>query len=214
MKKYQPKQQGMRELDDPFIITLSILSLLKQMETKKRQYNMIIDFPYGGTELGFAFISIVKLLHSNMKLPEVIHCFYSSKKILRDPSIARKLETAQWLFNFIPKHYHNKIKELLKQKGRILLYDNNVTTFGTLADVKHFFKKVYNITADSTVAAIYYKNISKYLLGRKSEPLTSDWENVLDYKPVSDYITAFNTWGTSRKGRIIEKAFLTRNHRI
>lgn len=207
MEKYQPEQQGMRELDDPYIISFSILSLLKQIEIKKKQYDIVIDFPYGGTELGFAFISIFKLIYKDKKPPEVIHCLYSSKKMRRDPTIAAKKETTQWLFNFIPKYYHKKLEVLLKQKGGILLYDNNVTTFGSLAEIKRFFKDVYNITADGAVAAIYYSNISKYLLGKKSEPLISNWQKMLDYKPVTDYITAFNTWGTSRKGQIIESIF-------
>ena len=71
------------------------------------------------------------------------------------------------------------------------------------------------MTADGAVAAIYYSNISKYLLGKKSEPLIAEWENILDFKPVTDYITAFNTWGTSKKGRIIESIFYAPQiHRI
>ena len=215
MKKYLLEQQGMRELDDPQIISLSILSLLKQIEIGKKRYDMIIDFPCGGTELGFAFVSILNLLYKDKKVPEVIHCFYSSKKVQRDPAIAVKMEMPQWLFNFIPKHYHKKLEETVQRKGSILLYDNNVTTFGTLAKVKQFFQDVYHMTADGAVAAIYYSNISKYLLGKKSEPLIAEWENILDFKPVTDYITAFNTWGTSKKGRIIESIFYAPQiHRI
>lgn len=207
MKKYQIKQQGMRELDDPHIIFLSVLSLLKQIGINRKKYDLVVDFPCGGTELGLAFTSIFKLLYKNKKPPEVIHCLYSSKKIQRDPAVAIKKETVHWLFNFIPKYYHKILKEQIKKKVNVLLYDNNVTTFGTLADVKSFFNNVYKITADAAVAAVYYDNMAKFLIGRKSEPLVYNWKKVLDYKPVTDYITAFNTWGTSMKGRIIENIY-------
>ena len=195
----------MRELDDPQIIVLSILSLLRQIEAKKKKYDMVINFPCGGTELGFAFISVFKLL--NKIPPGIINCLYSSKRIMRDPTIASKKESIHWLFNFIPEYYHQALKKQINKKGKILLYDNNVTTFSTLADVKSFFKSVYNMSVDGAVVAIYYSNISKCLLGKKSESLVSDWQKVLDYKPVTDYITAFNTWGTSKKGKIIENIY-------
>jgi len=210
MKKCQLKQQGMRELDDPQIISLSILSLLKQSETKKKQYDVVIDFPCGGTELGLAYVSFFKLLYKDKKVPEAIPCLYSSKKIQRDASVAAKKQTIQWLFNFIPKYYHKKFKKLLKQKKSFLLYDNNVTTFGTLSEVKGFLKDIYGIAADGVVAAVYYSNISKCLLGKKSEILTANWQKTLDYRPVTNYITAFNTWGTSKKGKIMENIFLNR----
>lgn len=210
MKRYQLRQQGMRELDDPQIISLSVLSLLKQSKAKKKRYDVVIDFPCGGTELGLAYVSFFKLLYKDEKAPVAIPCLYSSKKIQRDASVAAKKQTIQWLFNFIPEYYHKKFKKLLKQKRNFLLYDNNVTTFGTLSEVKGFLKDIYDISADGAVAAVYYSNISKCLLGKKSEILTKNWQKTLDYRPVTSYITAFNTWGTSKKGKIMEKIFFSR----
>lgn len=208
LQKYpEDSKQGMRELDDPHTILLSVLSVLEKTDKQKKQYDMIVDFPCGGLELGLAFLSVFKILFKDKKPPTISHCFYSSKKIKRDVNVKARRDKPHWLFYFIPKHYHAAINNVLKHKGRILLYDNNATTFGTLTEVKQFFFDTYHLKTDAVVTAIYYSNISKSILGQKSEELLLGWQKILDYNPVANYISAFNTWNTSEKSNILESTF-------
>ncbi len=211
MNMHQGNQPGIRELDDPYIISLSVLSTLEQMKMKKKYYDLIIDFPCGGLELGLAFLAISKIFNKKGKQPQVIHCFYSSKKRKRKrnkENIVNYKNNHKWLYQFVPKHHKEKIDEVINFNKQVLLYDNNVTTFSTLIEVKHFFMNKFFKKSDAVVAGVFYQNIAKYLIKEgHSEKVNSLWRKTLDFKPVSDYITAFNTWGTSEKGKMLESIF-------
>jgi hypoxanthine phosphoribosyltransferase/phosphoribosylanthranilate isomerase len=208
MKRYQYNQQGMRELDDPYIICLSVLSLLKQIEEKNYYPDVLIDFSYGGIELGPAYLAIFKLFYKEKQPPKLIHCFYSTRKNLRENIVITNKYNKRWLFDFMPNYYNQKLNNALLTGQRILLYDNNATTFSTLAEVKNYFGRSFNKKVEAVVAAVNYNNISRYLRKEKNvEPLHPHWNNTLDYKPVYQYITAFSTWGTSKKGKILESIF-------
>lgn len=214
MNTYQPYQQGMRELDDPYVIVSSVISLFKEAAIKKRHYQYLIDFPCGGIELGLAFVAITKIVDKKRVIPHLIHCFYSSKKKLRGEALEESIIKEKWLYAYVPKLYHHLLSAALTDGKKVLLYDNNVTTFSTLADVKDFFQRYNRKKNDTAVAAIYYKNIARFLLGKHAEPVRIAWNKILTYHPVSDYVTAFNTWGTSEKGKILERIFFSKHKHI
>lgn len=212
MDLYQESQIGMRELDDPRTIILSVLSTLQQIQNKGARYDYIIDFPCGGIELGLAFQSTYKILNKNISCPKLIHCYYSSKKRMR--SSASLLKDDEWLSQFIPRNFIPDFRKSCKE-GKVLIYDNNAMTFNTLAEVKEYFKTRHGKKIDAVVAAVCYENIAKYLLSySKVEELHLNWKNTLDYHPVSSYITAFNTWGTSEKSKILESLFMSQQKKM
>ena len=46
------------------------------------------------------------------------------------------------------------------------------------------------------------------MLGNKPhECLVDGWESILDYGIVEEYVTAFDTWGTSEKGEILKQIY-------
>lgn len=207
MSECLAERVGMRELDDPYKITSSVLTLLSQMKRNNSEYQCVVDFPCGGLELGLAYIAIRKILYGKENT-RLIHCFYSSKIRLRDTNKTNKPISRDWIFEYVPKHNRQDLRKALVLKQKILLYDNNVTTFSTLADVKACFKATYGIEAHTVVTAVNYKNISKWLRGFKSEELHESWQETLTYQPVADYITAFNTWGTSQKSKYLESLYM------
>lgn len=208
MRRSRYYQPGMRELDDPYIILLSVLSLLKQAESRGRGFDLIVDFPYGGVELGLAYQSVFKLLNKTKKAPDVIHCYYSYRKNVEKADSNTSEDSIEWFYSFVPRYYHKLLDSAIMNKKNILFYDNNATTFNTLIKASECLRKTRDVRVDIAVAAINYDNISRYLLGNKdAEPLNPSWRHLLKYQPVCEYVTAFNTWGTSKKSRILESLF-------
>lgn len=194
----------MRELDDNILIYKSALSIARSIKNKKITFTHIISFPYGGIALGY-FLSTVLLytLNSN-DLPKLINCHFSSKLQMRK-SVNLKFES---IFEFIPPIYQNYIKDLKTGKASVLLYDNNTTTFSTISRTKEELMELGNDVYGAAVS-VNYENICHYLFDiGKFEPLDKHWQNTLDFQPVSEYVTAFNTWGTSDKTQILDAIFM------
>ncbi|MFK0256049.1 hypothetical protein [Streptomyces sp. NPDC090445] len=95
----------------------------------------VIDFPSGALDLGLAFRVITRLTRPDQPPVGVAHMAYSSKNAMRgleedgSPGFER-------LMNRVPKHFQERVLAWLDGDGAVVLYDNNVTTFSTLANVK------------------------------------------------------------------------------
>lgn len=203
--KYSDFHKGMRELDNNISIFNSISSIVESSKIKKIDF--IITFPYGGIALGFAFKSYSKLYYSNDYAPEIINCHFSSKKDLRKNDKKPNFSNKFWLMDFIPKKYSKYVEKIVKGKNNLLLYDNNITTIKTLEQSKSCFEQFGN-RVYSAVVAINYDNLCDYLLYKnKYEALSQNWNEILDFQPVEEYVTAFNTWNTSAKSKIFEQIF-------
>lgn len=206
ISEYSKIYKSMRELDNNIIIFKTVKSIVDQSINKKIDY--VISFPYGGIALSFAVESYLKVFLNKKELPKILNCHYSSKQKLRENKMERDIDFS--IFNYIPKQYIEEIKEIKKGRKNILLVDNNVTTFKTLEISKSFLNQLGNRTY-CAVSSINYDNIAKYLLNETSEILVNNWRNVLDFHPVEEYVTAFNTWKTSAKTRILEQIFFEEN---
>lgn len=90
----------------------------------------------------------------------------------------------------------------------LLLFDNNVATFKTLAAGKAALQPPHQVWAAAT--SVHRPNIAESLRGEpQAEGLVAGWQTVLDFAPMSDYLTAFATWGTSEKTRELHSVFGT-----
>ncbi|MCM1285685.1 MAG: hypothetical protein NC213_03500 [Acetobacter sp.] len=193
--------QFMRELDNNYIIFCSALSIGKTIVNKRINFDYIINLPYGGMAIGYIFKSILKELYHVNNLPKIINCHYSSK------THSAKSTKYKEFWECIPNHYNHE-KEMIKNGGyTILIYDNNVTTFETLNNCKTSIEAAKNQAYCATVS-VNYDNICKCfsLLGQ-GEPLNESFYNTLDFPPVEEYITSYNTWNTSKKAKILEEIF-------
>ncbi|MER5931762.1 hypothetical protein [Streptomyces sp. NPDC002054] len=197
---------AMRELDDPRVIAVSALSLAGQLEQSGDWPVGLIDFPSGALDLGLAFRVIARLTRPDKPAVGVAHMAYSSKNAMRGlaedgaPSFGH-------LMSRVPKHFRERIHEWLDGDGTVVLYDNNVTTFATLAHVKRLLGRHASARIRATVACVNYENIARHLRGAAAEPLCEGWEEVLDLRPVADYLTAFATWGTSAKTQALHRMY-------
>ncbi|MFF5488103.1 hypothetical protein [Streptomyces virginiae] len=196
----------MRELDDPRIIAVSALHLADQLERSGDWPTGVIDFPSGALELGLAFRVITRLTRPDLPEAELVHMAYSSKNVMR----GLESETDfgfDYLVTRIPKHAQGRLHEWLSTGRSILLYDNNATTFSTLANVKQVLRERTSGAVRATVACVNYENLTHHLLGTAKEPLCEGWQEVLDVRPVADYVTAFATWGTSIKTQTLHSMY-------
>ena len=196
----------MRELDNNITIFKTVKTIADNLQNKPIDY--IIDFPYGGIALGFALNAYLKIVLNKKDTPKLMHSHYSSKQKIREQTIEKDIDFS--LFKYIPKKYEEYVQEIKKGNKSILLLDNNVTTFKTLDISKSYLTQIGN-KVYAGVSAINYNNIVNYLLGEKSETLVSNWRNVLDFNPVEEYVTAFNTWKTSQKTEMLENIYLNEN---
>lgn len=198
----------MRELDDNILIYKSGVSILKSIKGKKLIFTHIISFPYGGIVLGFFLNVLLKKKANNEYLPKLMNCHFSSKLQIRK-SVNLQLGS---FFDYIPPIYDQYIREIKEGKASILLYDNNTTTFSTIGIIKEELMELGNEVYGAAVS-VNYENICDYLFDcKKYEQLDKHWQNVLDFHPVSEYITAFNTWGTSEKTKILDKIYRNTYH--
>ncbi|MFA4994861.1 MAG: hypothetical protein WC521_06120 [Bdellovibrionales bacterium] len=202
--------RGMRELDDAAAIFGSVASIVAKREQIKKNYDLILSFPYGGIELGFALNAYIKASGSTLTPIDIIHCHYSSKKEMRGECAKIDYTDESWMYQFVPPKHHALLKKLCEGNKQILLFDHNVTAFTTLNKSKAFCRQFGN-AVDVAAISINYDNVSQYLVGEKSEPLCLGWRNLLDYRPTQEYVTAFNTWRTSDKSKHLEQLFYNRD---
>ena len=197
--------QGMRELDNIVSIYKSIKLIIDN--EKEPPFDYIISFPYGGIGLGYSFVAYMLAKEIPMAFPNIINCHYSSKKGYRRGENAEVPD----INSFIPDFYYNRFQELEKGGRCILLYDNNSTTLKTLKEAKKFFGGRNN-TVQGAVVGFNYRNLVDCILKRENyEEMAENWEEILDYGVVEEYITAFNTWGTNEKAKILEELFSSPN---
>lgn len=197
---------AMRELDDPRVIAVSALSLAQQLEQSGDWPVGVIDFPSGALDLGLAFRVIARLTRPDKPAVGVAHMAYSSKNAMRGLE-EDGAPSFDHLMSRVPKHFQERVHEWLDGGGTVLLYDNNVTTFSTLAHVKRLLGRRAPARIRATVACVNYENIARHLRGAAAEPLCEGWEDVLDVRPVADYLTAFATWGTSAKTLALHRMY-------
>jgi len=187
----------MRELDDPAVIARSVLSLARQCEERDEWPTGIVDFQSGALELGLAFAAIARITRPHRPAVGVAHAVYSSKDVLRGHDSAAPPDLESFVSR-VAKHFRERLYSWLDGDGVVLLYDNNVTTFTTLAVAKRVLGGS-SARIRAAVACVNYDNIARRLLHLPGEELCEGWQEVLDHRPVTDYITAFATWGTSAK---------------
>jgi ribokinase len=206
VQKCEVTRFPMRELDDPFVIAVSVLSLIEQMHGKPFWPAGIVDFVSGGLELGMAFRAISRAVCADRPDVGVAHLVYSSKHRLR--SGAQPIgKTYTKLLCRVAPHQRDRIDGWLTTAQPVLLYDNNVATFATLAAAKSGLGEQHQSDVRAAVAAVYYDNVVRHLSGEPNEGLCDGWQDTLDYRPVADYVTAFATWGTSAKTRTLDRLY-------
>lgn len=198
--------RGMRELDHPVVLYATAARIMEH-QVDGQGYDYLVSFPYGGIELGFAVRALHRLRHPERPPPALAHCHFSSKKEMRGECGPVDYASDHWLDPFVPARYATALSDMRSGGRRVLLVDNNVTTFASLARVKAVCARWGN-EAHAAVAAINYENIRRYIVEEAPyEPLDPAWARVLDIPPVGDYVTAFNTWGTCEKSRTLTAAF-------
>ncbi|MFJ6805566.1 hypothetical protein ACIQRK_05875 [Streptomyces anulatus] len=196
----------MRELDDSQVVAVSALSLAKQLDDSGDWPAGLIDFQSGALDLGLAFRVIAGLTRPGRPPVGVVHMAYSSKGALRglpDPVDM----SFEHLLSRVPRHFHDRLGAWLDGAACVLLYDNNVTTFATLANVKRVLAGRATAPIRATVACVNYDNIVRWLRGMPGEALCGGWEDVLDLLPVADYVAAYATWGTSTKTLAMDRMY-------
>ncbi len=194
----------MRELDN----IVSIYKFIKHLTTSEKFKNVqyVISFAYGGISLGYSIISYLKV-NKYKSSPTLITSHFSSKKKLRENSEVPISSTSEWFYDYIPSNFSAEINRLKKETGTILLADNNSTTLRTLSLCKMFLKK-HKFNVQCAVVAFNYYNTVNYVLGSNSyEKMDYNWSTILDYEIIEEYVTAFNTWNSSEKSKIIEKVY-------
>lgn len=193
----------MRELDNNLTLIKSALTIAKNLKNRKIKLSHIVSFPYGSIAMGFVLISVLKNSFWG-KIPSLLHMHFSSKFMKRENISEDKIGD---IFNFVPTYYSDEVETLKNNQCSVLLYDNNATTFGTIDICKEQLKKMSN-KVYGAVAAINYDNMCRYFLDdENAEPLVSNWQASLDFRPVEEYVTAYNTWGKSEKSHILEEIY-------
>ena len=204
LPEYVPKYKTMRELDDNITIFKFVKRLAEDIKKNKIELDYIISFPYGGITLGFALNSYLKIVEKISSYPKILNCHFSSKQAMRERRVESSEEFS--VFKYIPKVYDKYMDKIKNGTSCVLLLDNNVTTFKTLDISKKYLKQIGN-SVYCAVVAVNYNNIVNYLFEKKCEILVEDWRKVLDFYPVQEYVTAFNTWNTSDKSKILQEIY-------
>lgn len=190
--------QGMRELDN----IVSIYHSIKHIVSSEEEFNFdyVVQFFYGGSVLGYSMVSYLKVNNITKHIPNLLNSHYSSKK-------EKRLGTKQDVDYFIPFSHLIYLQKIKCGNNRILLFDNNSTTLKTLKDVKVFLEHYHNIV-NCAVVSFNYINLVNFKLNLKPyEEVVEDWEDILNYQTAEEYITAFDTWGTSQKGNYLQNKF-------
>lgn len=205
--------KGMKELDDPQIIYRSVASIVERTLNGGARYNSVVVFPYGGIDLGYALNAVYSArtgLKDADKRLNITSCYYSSKKKLRGECLELCQTEVFDLFSWIPPSQRNSFKETLSSAGKVLLYDHNATTFGTLQTARDCVGAIGG-DVDVAVATVNFENLANCLLGMpNSECMIAGWESILSHNPVAEYVSAFNTWGTSDKSKLLHELFCSK----
>jgi hypothetical protein len=199
--------QAMRELDDNFQIARSVLHVAAAMHTSGVRYAYVATPLFGSVELGYALRSVLSQLYSHAKPPEVVPFPLS---IHRDKEAIISLQASEpesWLDYFLPKPFETPLRAGSLKEKNVLLFDNNVTTFRTLTLIASQLAQRTGAVVHTAAAAVNYENLVSWLRSEPCEELASGWESSLTYMPASEYVTAFNTWGTSQKSARLEGFF-------
>lgn len=202
--RYTKIYKTMRELDNNITILTTVKNIADNVIESGKKIDYIISFPYGGITLGFAYKSYLKYGLKCEKVPNILNSHFSSKQKLREKSSVKDKDFS--IFKYIPRLYNNYVEDIKSGNVSILLLDNNVTTCKTLDLCKNFLTQIGN-TVYSAVSAVNYDNIVNYLKGRDAEIMIPNWRISLDFNPVEEYITAFNTWNTSRKSERLQEIY-------
>lgn len=202
--RYTKIYKTMRELDNNITILTTVKNIADSIIESGKKIDYIISFPYGGITLGFAYKSYLKYGLKTDKMPNILNSHFSSKQKLREKSTAKDKDFS--IFKYIPRLYNKYVEDIKSGNVSILLLDNNVTTCKTLDLCKNFLNQIGN-TVYSAVSAVNYDNIVEYLKGREAEVMIPNWRIALDFNPVEEYITAFNTWNTSRKSERLQEIY-------
>lgn len=196
--KHFKYHQGMRELDN----IVSIYHSIKYIVSSEQEFNFdyLVQFFYGGSVLGYSIVSYLKANSITKHIPKLLNSHYSSKKEKR---FGTKLDVDY----FIPFSHLIYLSKIKSGNNRILLFDNNSTTLKTLKEVKIFLEHYHN-TVNCAVVSFNYVNLVNFKLNLEPyEEVIEDWEDILNYQPAEEYITAFDTWGTSQKGNYLQNKF-------
>lgn len=197
LKKY------MRELDNNVSIFCSAYNIAREIISRQIKYDFVISFAFGGIALGNALISVLKYLQYPY-IPKVLISSYSSK--MREDT---KQETS--LLGLIFPQFAVYTELIQRGNCMILLYDNNATTFSTLANAKQELCDKGN-KVDCAVVEVNYSNMVSWLHKKQScEEISPFWDNILTYPPFGEYVTAYNTWGSSTKTQILHDIFINQN---
>lgn len=185
-----------RELDDPYVCLLAALSMRTQLAERGVVPTCIVDFASGALDFGGALAVITPPGLPAWPRTRLAHVAYSSKGRTRRGSAHPG--RAEILAGMHPVH-RARLHDALAEDGTVLLVDNNVATFATLAASKALLEPMTPGRVEAAVACVFVENITDALCGRGHEPLVDGWEHVLDLRPAAAYVTAFATWGTSCK---------------
>lgn len=201
-KSINYSKQFMKELDNILSIYKSAYHVASTSKYKNINFDYVLVLSYGGISLGYVLKSVMKEIFFCKSLPELISCHFSCKKHRLDDSNKN-------FWNSIPNYYQHNKCILNKSSKSILIFDNNVTTFDTLQECSKQLQKKGHSTYCATVG-INYDNLRNFFsFLSNSEPLNENWNHLLDFHPVEEYITAFNTWNTSEKSTILEKIYFS-----
>lgn len=181
------------ELDNYNTIYEAVYNIIDNLKVKAQKIDKVIYFAYGGISLGYAFKTIMKELFD--KNVELLPSHYSSKRN----------NTESGIIDRIPRFKCGENGWM--DESTVLLLDNNVTTFKTLSTSKSYLQKRGN-KVYCAVAEVDYKNIYKWLLGKgEYEEMCHNWFDVIDAKPIMNYFSAYNTWGTSETSALLEQLY-------
>lgn len=181
------------ELDNYNTIYEAVYNIIDNLKEKAQKIDKVIYFAYGGISLGYAFKTIMKELFD--KNVELLPSHYSSKRN----------NTESGIIDRIPRFKCGENGWM--DESTVLLLDNNVTTFKTLSTSKSYLQKRGN-KVYCAVAEVDYKNIYKWLLGKgEYEEMCHNWFDVIDAKPIMNYFSAYNTWGTSETSALLEQLY-------
>lgn len=182
------------ELDNYQTVYRTVQNITENLGNKIHSINQLIYFAHGGIALGYAFQATLKVKYN--KEVTLFPCYFSSKC---NTSVNE-------ILNRIPNLVNNQ--DVWKDESNILLLDNNVTTFKTLSAAKSYLHGRNNNVL-CAVAGVDYQNIYNWLFEKsKYETMCCNWFEVVDIKPTEAYISAYNTWGTSKKSEILEQIYL------
>lgn len=194
---------SMRELDDPAVIHETATRVAASYTDSVP--SLLVDFMSGGTELGCAVQFEIWRLHR--KWVNLAHVAYSSKQGARNRNVDSG-DDVDILARMVPKD--RLLFQSLEDTDMACLLDNNATTFRTLLETRSaFWAHRPRLEIQLVVSAIWYENLACYLVGMAAEEPHEDWRSSLAIPPVSGYLTAFATWGTSDKTILLDSVYRT-----